>query len=150
MRERIATSLPLFALCLLLLACAGTARLYPANDRASEIGGILALQWQETGLSGTGKTSVQMPDGEIMTGEFTVIRQGTVGFGNIFGQVYGPKGMATGTAFGTSFTESIQKPFAATLIGNKGGRMTCEGYTSNYHGTGACEHSNGSLYRMHF
>jgi hypothetical protein len=142
----------IFLLIMALAGCmTGTANLYPANDIASHIGNhIITMNYKETHKGRRAEADVTMPDGEVFTGEVSVMNTDQIGFGTIYGSVYGRRGVATAQGTSTFFSLGNPKPFTATLLGNRGGRLACEGYTQDYHGAGACEHSNGALYRMHF
>lgn len=130
--------------------CAMTAHLYPANDVATS-GGVLEAHFT---AYGTGHTTVSatMPDGEILTGEATVVRGGSMGFGTIFASVYGAGGSAAGSGISTSYNIPGGSPGMASLFGTKGTSMECEFYNDNFsgHGYGGCKSSKGGLYRLQY
>ena len=115
-----------------------TGRLYPANDTARP-GGVLEATFEAHG-TGHGAAVIDMPDGEVLTGEFSIVRGGGVSFGSIFGEVYGSSFMPGGS------------PGMASAFGNKGTSMSCEFYNDNFsgHGMGACRSSTGALYRLQY
>jgi hypothetical protein len=123
-------------------------RLYPSNDIAAA-GGVVEAKFTANG-SGHGEGQFTMPSGEVLNGEFSIVRQGTIGFGSIFGAVYGPNGSAN--VSGTSMTNFIEggSPGVASAFGNRGTSMSCEFYNDNWsgHGYGACKASTGTLYRL--
>lgn len=131
-------------------ACTQTAHLYPANDVAAT-GGVLEAHFI---ANGTGHTKVQviMPDGELLTGEATVVRGGSRTFGTIWASVYGPHGVANGSADTSSSTIPGSSPGTADMFGDRGTGMQCEFMNDNFggHGNGACRSSKGGLYRLQY
>lgn len=113
------------------------AHLYPANDIARTEGVVLA-RFEAHG-TGHGATYMTLPSGEQLTGEFSIVRGGTAGFGVIFGQVYSGMTMPGGS------------PGTASAFG-QGISMECEFYNDNFagHGMGACRSSKGALYRLQY
>jgi hypothetical protein len=93
-----------------------------------------------------------MPDGEVLKGEYSVVRGGAVQFGSIFESVYGPGGVATGTGTSSSYSVSGSRTGMASAFGSKGSSMDCEFYNDNVsgHGMGACKSSQGALYRLQY
>jgi hypothetical protein len=127
-----------------------SARLYPSNDLA-RASGVLSAQFT---ASGTGHGSIEMtlPDGEVLKGEYTVVRGGAIQFGSIFESVYGPGGFATGTGTSSTYTTPGSSKGMASAFGSKGSSMDCEFYNDNVsgHGMGACKSSQGALYRLQY
>ncbi len=93
-----------------------------------------------------------MPDGEVLRGEYSVVRGGAIQFGSIFESVYGPGGVATGAGTTTNYAMPGSSPGMASAFGTKGTSMDCEFYNDNVsgHGMGACRCSQGSLYRVQY
>lgn len=135
---------------LMLLGCAREARLYPANEAANSTG-VLMAHFMMNG-TGHGQIKITMPDGEVLKGEYSVVRGGTIGFGNIFGAVYGPHGSVSLTGSSTSYAMPGGSPGQASLFGDRGTSMQCEFYNDNFsgHGYGACKTSTGALYRIQY
>jgi hypothetical protein len=142
--------LGLLILVLLLLGCGRTGRLYPANDTAAA-SGVLTMHFTSYG-TGRGPVEIPMPDGEVLKGEYTLVRGGAVGFGSIYGLVYGPGGTTTGTATATSYAVPGGSPGMVSAFGDRGTAMQCEVYNDNFsgHGYGACRSSKGALYRLQY
>jgi hypothetical protein len=132
------------------LATVRSARLYPANDLA-RAGGVLSAQFIDSG-TGHGPIEMTMPDGEVLKGEYSVVRGAAVQFGSIFESVYGPGGIATGTGTTSNYAMPGSSTGAASAFGNKGTSMDCEFYNDNVsgHGMGACKNSRGALYRLQY
>jgi len=135
---------------LFLGACTQYARLYPVNDLASATG-VLKAQYTESG-TGYGEITIAMPDGETLSGEYTIGRAINRNFGNILSNVYGTEGGAFGIGTSTSFRLSDTSPGIATLYGNRGNMMQCEYFIGKRagKGRGACVTIDGSLYRIEF
>lgn len=112
--------LSILGLCIVLTACAvqRQAHLYPVAAGKGN-GGMLTATFIATG-SGHGDITLQMPDEEVLKGEFTTVRNGTMGFGSIFASVYGNKGYASGSGFGTSYSVQGASPGRADAIGPEG------------------------------
>ena len=102
--------------------------------------------------TGHGSIEILMPDGETMTGEFSIVRGGAIGFGAIFGSVYGPGGAATVSGGSTSYVIPGGSPGMASAFGSNGTSMDCEFYNDNVsgHGMGAGKSSSGGLYRLQY
>lgn len=125
-------------------------RLYPSNDPATA-GGVLTLEYVSYG-TGSGPITVAMPGGELMQGEYSIVRGGAVGFGSIFATVFGPLGSASGAATNTSYSIPGGSPGVASLFSNRGKSMQCEFYNDNVsgHGYGACRASSGEVWRLQY
>jgi len=93
-----------------------------------------------------------MPDGEVLKGEYSLVRGGSIGFGNIYGSVYGTGGSASISGSSTSYAIPGGSPGMASAFGTKGTSIQCEFYNDNFsgHGYGACKSSNGALYRIQY
>ena len=135
---------------LFLVACTKYARLYPVNDLASKTG-VLQAKYVDSG-KGYGEITIVMPDGEILSGEYTTGRAINLNFGNILSNVYGTEGGAFGTGTSTAFRLSDTSPGIATLYGDRGTMMQCEYFIGKRagKGRGACKKNDGSLYRLQF
>lgn len=142
-------------LCLLLTGCAvapQSARLYPNNDAAIPTGVLEATLTPDN--KGGGKLVLTMPDGEVINGEYTVVREGVSAFGTVFGSVYSPAAQtgAFGSALSTGTTMKNANRGVATAFGSKGTRAACEFLhdSSTQHGYGACQLSTGGVYRLQY
>ena len=135
---------------LLLTACARSARLYPANDVARPQG-VLTAKFMAYG-TGHGSIEIALADGEILKGEYSIVRGGSMGFGSVYASVYGPGGSTSGTATGSSYAVEGGSAGAASLFGDRNTSMDCEFYNDNFsgHGRGACRSSLGGLYRLQY
>src|SRR5215472_1249269 len=92
---------------LLLAGCATEVKrpvhLYPVSQSTTDtavLQGIIVGHGQ-----GHGTARVEMPDGEVLQGEYSIVFGGTRSFGSILGSVYGQNG--AGTVYGTSTAVSI-------------------------------------------
>ena len=123
-------------------------QLFPTNDIANATG-VLHGKFVGHG-QGHGTMEVAMPDGEKLEGEYSVVLQGAVGFGNVFASVYGPGGTVSGSGMSSSMMVSGSGQGMALISGNRGTSMQCEFMNSNFtgHGYGGCKTSKGALYRM--
>lgn len=117
--------------------CARVGHLYPANDAAAATG-ILQAHFMAYG-TGHGEGRITMPDGELLTGEYSLVRGGSVSFGSIFAAAGGVSGSATTTTYAIPGGS----PGTASLFGDKGTSMQCEFYNDNFsgHGYGGCQSS---------
>lgn len=121
--------------------------LYPTADGAVDravLNGLFVGHGQ-----GHGTAKVTMPDGEELQGEYSIVFDGSMGFGTIFGTVYGPGGSQA--VSGTSGHVSIAgkgQGFASLSSGSTS--MQCEFLNANMtgHGYGACKSSKGGIYRL--
>jgi hypothetical protein len=93
-------------------------------------GGVLPLEFVARG-TGTGPATIVMGSGELMQGEYTIVRGGGVGFGSIFATVYGPGGSASGLATNTRYDIPGGSPGVASLFGDRGTAIQCEFYNDN-------------------
>jgi hypothetical protein len=100
--------LSLFALCAVVVGCARNASLYPANDEATA-SGVLSARFNAYG-TGHGEIQIPMPDGEVLKGEYSIVRGGAVGFGTIYGSVYGNGGTASYHGQSTTYVMPGRSP----------------------------------------
>ena len=135
---------------LLLSGCARDAHLYPANNSANT-GGVLTAHFMDYG-NGHGEIEIPMPSGELLKGEYSLVRGGSVGFGSIYSSVYGKGGNARMTETSTSYEVPGGSPGMASAFGDSGTSMQCEFYNDNFsnHGYGGCRSSAGALYRIQY
>ncbi|MGZ5679334.1 MAG: hypothetical protein ACXWI6_11245 [Burkholderiales bacterium] len=126
------------------------ARLYPANDAAAK-NGVVEARFVSHG-NGNGALEITMADGEMVKGEYSIVRQGAIGFGSIVGSVFGPDGSTSASAFRGNYSIQGGSPSIASAFGNKGTHMSCEFYNDNMsgHGYGACRSSVNALYRLQY
>ena len=126
------------------------ARLYPSNESAKSKG-VLVGKFLASG-SGHGSLEVTLPDGELLNGEFSIVRGGSIGFGNIYGSVFGVGGSATYSGNATSYVVAGSSQGVASAFGSKGTTMECEFFNDNFsgHGYGGCKSSTGELYRLQY
>lgn len=150
MIERLNLKIFIIGAVFLIVGCASTARLYPSNDLASSIG-MLKATYMDYGVGG-GKITINMPDGETLTGEYSTADTSSYGFGNVYASVYGTNGSAFGSGTSTMTAVSGSSPGVASLYGDKGTSMTCEYFVNNWtgKGAGACKSSSGALFKLHF
>ena len=119
-------------------ACAKSASLYPANEIAASTG-VLNAKYMSYG-AGHGEIEVTASDGEVLKGEYSLVRGGGMSFGVIFGKAY------------TGMTTPGGSPGQASLFGNRGTSMQCEFYNDNFsgHGYGGCQSSKGAIYKIQY
>ena len=143
----------LLSLALAQTSCAMTivrsAHLYPANDLARPYG-VLEATFEARG-TGHGNVTMTLTDGETAKGEFSIVRGGAVGFGNLYAQVYGD---VSGSVSATTVPRTMPggSPGMASAYGDRGTSVDCEFYNDNTsgHGMGACRTSKGALYRLRY
>lgn len=142
------TILWLVAFCAVLAGCARNASLYPMNDQAAA-GGALRAHFN---ADGTGHCHIQIstPDGEVLQGEYSMVRGAAVGFGTIYGSVYGSAGATAYRSQATSYAMAGGSPGTASASDDRGTSIQCEFYNDNVSGRGygACRSSKGALYRL--
>ncbi|MCU1751749.1 hypothetical protein [Pseudomonas sp. 6D_7.1_Bac1] len=136
--------------CIALSGCTRSARLYPANDIATATG-VLTADFKSYG-SGHGDIKIIMPDGELLNGEYSLVRGGAIGFGNVYGSVYGSAGLSSFSGSSNSYVTPGGSPGTASLFGDKGTSMLCEFYNDNFSGhvNGGCKSSRNAIYRLQF
>jgi len=136
----------------ILMGCTITRspQLYPNNDIARTTGPLTATIVGHGTLNGT--ATMPMPDGEILNGRYSIAMGGSTGFGSLYGSVYGTDGNATGSAFASNMSFSNSGQGMLDMIGPKGTTAHCEFLNNNLtgHGNGACQISNGAIYRMQY
>jgi hypothetical protein len=135
---------------LAVAGCTGKAELYPANDTARAVGPLKA-NFQRAGV-GSGAIRLQLPDGEVLTGRYSVNVSGASSFGSIYATAYGTGGAASAVGSSSAFAIPNGSPGFADLYGPKGTGAQCEFFNNNLtgHGNGACRLSTGAVYRMQF
>lgn len=140
---------------LVLFGCAtgpqrGAVQFYPANQEANAFG-VLNGEYVTNG-AGNGTINVVTADGEVLTGQYSIVQRGAVGFGSIYGSVYGDAGSASGFGISRAAALETASPGMASLFGNKGTSMQCEFYNDNrtHHGFGGCRTTKGALFRLQF
>ena len=139
---------PVFALLSSCMSLERDADLAPTNDQAAAIG-TLRARFIAHG-TGNGEAELTMPDGVTMAGLYHIDRDPLLGFGDVIVAALTKEGTAAMlTAIG-----GIQEVSAGTVtVSNPNGAQgSCEFYNNNIsgHGFGACELSNGALYRLQY
>jgi hypothetical protein len=140
----VTTKISIITAALALSACAITRypQLFPDNDLARTLGPPAQFKIEGHGnLNGTAEMS--MPDGEYLTGRYSIMAGGGVGVASAFG------GGQSATAYG--LTMSGQGNGVADMSGPKT-TAHCEFENNNFngHGNGVCRLSSGALYRMQY
>jgi hypothetical protein len=129
----------------------GAVQFYPANQEANAFG-VLNGEYITNG-PGNGTITINMPDGEILTGQYSIVQSGAMGFGSIYASVNNNAG-GSASGFGMSRNTALEtaSPGMASLFGNKGTSMQCEFYNDNrtHHGYGGCRTTKGALFRLQF
>jgi hypothetical protein len=124
-------------------AYAGTAHLYNLSD--GKVSVIKFSRWRGS----HGPHRMTQPSGENLSGEYSVVHGGALGWGSIYGSVFGTGGSASGSATSTSLAVSLRGEGSAILTGDKGTILNCE-FISSGHGSGACEDNHGVKYKLMF
>ena len=119
---------------LTLCGCTVAATMTPMNEAAQALGAP-QVQFQK-GLS-TGSVKIVMPDGEVLTGSFSVATGG--GFATAFGA--GGSASAVGVSAGGNFFASATGPHQS---------IVCRGNVSFGHGGGTCRTVQGAEYQVQF
>jgi hypothetical protein len=133
-----------------LAGCSTTAHLYPENDAATQIGVVTG----KFVAHGTGHVNItaQMPDGENMQGEASILRGGEMGFGISNASVYGSRAYAN--ASGISIASEIPEASGgqAALYGDRGTTIFCDFGNDNMggHGYGTCHSNKGAVWRLQY
>jgi hypothetical protein len=141
----------LFAAFIMLSGCTveRTSHLYP-NNNAADMTGV--LEGRIIGHDDHGTMDVSMPDGERLTGAYSIVPEGSVsvGFGSVFATVYGSHGAASAGGTTRAFAFPAGGQGVASLFGPKGTTLECEFLNSKTtgHGYGACRSSDGGIYRL--
>jgi len=120
-------------------AFAGTGHLYNLSDGSVSV--VKFSRWRGS----HGPLKVTMSTGEILTGEYSVVRGGAVAWGSIYSSVNGISAVGSGSAAAVD----ARGQGSAVLTGNKGTILNCE-FITNYHGMGACIDSRGTKYKLLF
>lgn len=138
-------------LALSLAACARHARLYPVNETAKAAGAVLEATFIASG-TGSGRAEIVIPSGETLKGEFTVVRNGAMGFGSVTGTAYSGMTSASYSGFSQAYAVEGASNGVATLYGEKGTTAECRFNNDNFsgHGYGECLISTGALYRLQY
>jgi hypothetical protein len=136
--KRIVLILTLLSLC----GCTGTGHIY--NLQTGEVG---TLTYSYNG-SGRGKISSVLK-GVALNGEYSVVSNADVTWGNIYASVYSPSGFASGTATRTSIRTHGERRGSAVLTGADGMILDCELLVgTNGHGTGGCKDNHEAKYKL--
>ena len=122
--------------------------MYAVNESGT-VTGALTAEFMAYG-TGHGSVKITMPDGEVLKGDYSIVRGGSIGFGRIYAAAYGTAGYATANATSSSFVTERVSEGTAIAIGNKGTSIQCEFYNDNLsgHGKGACKDSHDIVYRL--
>jgi hypothetical protein len=130
--------LPVFACATAACTVERDVHLYPLDEGTS---GVAVLQGQIVGHGhGHGTMDVSMPGGEHLQGEYSIVFDGSAGFGSIFGTVYGSGGSASVSGTTADYSIAGKGEGEASLAGDRGTSMQCEFLNANFtgHGYGAC------------
>jgi hypothetical protein len=102
--------------------------------------------------SGHGEAEIKMPDGELIKGEYSLVKCGSNGFSSILNTACEKCGRDILCGAFTSCTFFGGTPGTASGCGNKGTSIKCEFYNENFcvHGYGACQTSTGTLYQLRY
>jgi hypothetical protein len=92
---------------------------------------------------------VTVPDGEALHGGYSIVFDGAVGFGSIFGTVYGSGGTSSVSGTSSNITVAEKGQGSASLVGVRAS-LQCEFLNENMtgHGYGACRSSKGEVDRL--
>jgi hypothetical protein len=96
----------------ILISCASQATLYPSNDLAEE-SGVLTATYMNYGL-GSGKISIEMPNGELLEGEYSTVDTSTYNFGNVYSTVFDSSGNSQGVSTVNTTSVTGSSPGVAT------------------------------------
>ena len=137
-----------YLISLMISGCVREAHMYPMNETATGQG-VLTVKLKSYG-TGHGGIEIKTPDGEDLTGEYAIVREGIVGFGSIYGAAWGTGGSASVSGNSSFSTMQRGSPGTAAAFGSKGTSMECEFYNDNLtgHGTGGCKSSRGAVYKL--
>lgn len=125
-----------------------TVHLYPVDAPAADaavLTGVIVGHGQGHGIA-----KINMPDGEVLSGEYSIVFGGSYGFGSIMGTVYGQRGSASVSGTSANFSIDGRGEGSASVVGERGTTAQCEFLNANMtgHGYGACRSSKGITYRM--
>jgi len=113
-----------------LCGCADTADVFPSNDAAKQMGRP-RVEFVRTGV-GRGPVTITMPDGEILTGTWTVAFGGTIGMGFSGGR------SASAITIGDGNVQFVASGPKTEVL--------CRGQSSSFgHGAGECQAYEGAL-----
>lgn len=135
---------------LFLSACAvqRVATLAPTNTVAS-VNGVVTGHFVAHG-TGNGEASLNLPTGEVLTGEYQIDRSPVFGFGDIIVAALTKQGAAAIAAEVGDYQEV--SPGEVTVASPGGKSARCEFYNNNIsgHGGGACRLWNGATYELQY
>jgi hypothetical protein len=115
-----------------------------------ETGEMTALNAHYNGTD-KGNLDGSLRSGEIINGEWVVMRNESVTWGSIYSSVYTPAGVSSGRATGVAVARGPTSYGTGLATGDKGTIVDCEFLVgSNRHGTGACKDNHGAKYKMMF
>lgn len=130
---------------LLLASCVTTSRNVPARLYNLADGSIVQATFSFAG-STSGNVRMELPSGEVLSGEYRTLRSGVSGWGAIFAQ--------GGTSAAAIAVRSDQYRGSAIASGPQGTVMECEYVTSSSRsrpeGYGTCRDNGSRLYRLMF
>lgn len=133
-----------------LAGCVSSVQTYAANDEARALGKLdVKITMYGTG---SGPMSITMPDGEVLSGRYSIIVGGSTSYGSLYATAYGTGGVASGSAFGSSSIMSNSSPGVADAQGQTH-TAHCEVMNNNIsgHGNGVCEiQPGGARYRIQY
>jgi hypothetical protein len=138
----------------LVSACQMGATLYPINDEARSMR-LLHATYTARGI-GAGPVTVQLPSGEVLTGEYRIIRSGDISFqlatarSTAAAKSGRQAALASSSATSTAFSIPAGANGMAVLYGDRGTSADCALVMDTLSGKGAgtCELSNGAIYRI--
>lgn len=137
----------LWMTCIFLLAasgCSTNAKLYPLNDTAQPTGVLRAKYF--TNAAGSASVTVEMPDGEVLLGHFTLLDKPQ----DDFGAILAAEEYTAAVAAADEPEPEDEFPGFGTFVGDRGTRMDCEfNRFSSGGGSGACLTTDGALYRLY-
>jgi hypothetical protein len=146
----------IFALVIAALAsaCQMGATLYPVNDEARTLG-MLRATYTAQGID-AGPLSVTLPTGEVLAGEYRIVRNGDISFelasAKSFASARSGKQSAHAGAAATTAALSIPAGAngMAVMYGDRGTSAECALVMDTLTGKGAgtCQLSNGAEYRI--
>lgn len=124
--------------------------LFPVNDTARALGPLTAHLVGHGG--GNGTISMKLPTGKLLEGRYFINVGGSASFGSLYSIMYGVHGLSTASSYGAGLDMPNGSPGVADLTDPRGFTAHCEFINNNMvgHGSGACELSNGALYRMQY
>jgi len=139
--------------CTLISGCAfhRTAQLTPANVVATETNNLV-VNFVSHGTP-TGEVRVNLPNGDVMTGGFTLFRTQTIYDYNtaLLMEVFGRGAIKEGGRIYVNNTPTFS-PGIVDVASPSGLSCHCDLINNNFttHGQGACVFSNGAIYSLTF